>query len=303
MCVDCGCSDQAKATMTNINTGSVVDLATGLATPAQGDHRHGPNDHHEHGHHHHDHGHSHDAHDHSHDGHDHGHQHDHLHGDHNHGNIVSLQQSILAKNDSLAERNRAWLAGREVLMLNLVSSPGSGKTSLLERTIRDLGSEIGITVIEGDQATLNDGARIAAAGAPSVQVNTGTGCHLEADMIEKALQELKPRPGTVVFVENVGNLVCPSLFDLGERAKVAILSVTEGEDKPLKYPHMFKAAELVIVNKTDLLPHLDLYIDELVASARAVNPTVEVIQLSAKTGEGLTQWYDWLRRHLAEAQE
>lgn len=282
MCVDCGCSDQAKATMTNINTGSVVDLATGLATPAQGDHRHGPNDHHEHGHHHHDHGHSHDAHDHSHDGHDHGHQHDHLHGDHNHGNIVSLQQSILAKNDSLAERNRAWLAGREVLMLNLVSSPGSGKTSLLERTIRDLGSEIGITVIEGDQATLNDGARIAAAGAPSVQVNTGTGCHLEADMIEKALQELKPRPGTVVFVENVGNLVCPSLFDLGERAKVAILSVTEGEDKPLKYPHMFKAAELVIVNKTDLLPHLDLDIDELVASARAVNPTVEVIQLSAK---------------------
>lgn len=303
MCVDCGCSDQAKATMTNINTGSVVDLATGLATPAQGDHRHGPNDHHEHGHHHHDHGHSHDAHDHSHDGHDHGHQHDHLHGDHNHGNIVSLQQSILAKNDSLAERNRAWLAGREVLMLNLVSSPGSGKTSLLERTIRDLGSEIGITVIEGDQATLNDGARIAAAGAPSVQVNTGTGCHLEADMIEKALQELKPRPGTVVFVENVGNLVCPSLFDLGERAKVAILSVTEGEDKPLKYPHMFKAAELVIVNKTDLLPHLDLDIDELVASARAVNPTVEVIQLSAKTGEGLTQWYDWLRQHLAEAQE
>lgn len=303
MCVDCGCSDQAKATMTNINTGSVVDLATGLATPAQGDHRHGPNDHHEHGHHHHDHGHSHDAHDHSHDGHDHGHQHDHLHGDHNHGNIVSLQQSILAKNDSLAERNRAWLAGREVLMLNLVSSPGSGKTSLLERTIRDLGSEIGITVIEGDQATLNDGARIAAAGAPSIQVNTGTGCHLEADMIDQALRELKPRPGTVVFVENVGNLVCPSLFDLGERAKVAILSVTEGEDKPLKYPHMFKAAELVIVNKIDLLPHLDLDIDELVASARAVNPNVVIIQLSAKTGEGLAEWYDWLRQHLAEAQE
>ncbi|MFA5988808.1 MAG: hydrogenase nickel incorporation protein HypB [Sphingomonas sp.] len=289
--------------MTNINTGSVVDLATGLATPAQGDHRHGPNDHHEHGHHHHDHGHSHDAHDHSHDGHDHGHQHDHLHGDHNHGNIVSLQQSILAKNDSLAERNRAWLAGREVLMLNLVSSPGSGKTSLLERTIRDLGSEIGITVIEGDQATLNDGARIAAAGAPSIQVNTGTGCHLEADMIDQALRELKPRPGTVVFVENVGNLVCPSLFDLGERAKVAILSVTEGEDKPLKYPHMFKAAELVIVNKIDLLPHLDLDIDELVASARAVNPNVVIIQLSAKTGEGLAEWYDWLRQHLAEAQE
>lgn len=188
-------------------------------------------------------------------------------------------------------------------MFNLVSSPGSGKTSLLERTIRDLGSEIGITVIEGDQATLNDGARIAAAGAPSIQVNTGTGCHLEADMIDQALRELKPRPGTVVFVENVGNLVCPSLFDLGERAKVAILSVTEGEDKPLKYPHMFKAAELVIVNKIDLLPHLDLDIDELVASARAVNPNVVIIQLSAKTGEGLAEWYDWLRQHLAEAQE
>jgi len=300
MCVDCGCSDQAKATMTNINTGSVVDLATGLATLAQGDHRHGPNDHHEHGH---EHGHHHHDHGHSHDAHDHGHQHDHPHGDHNHGNIVSLQQSILAKNDSLAERNRAWLAGREVLMFNLVSSPGSGKTSLLERTIRDLGSEIGITVIEGDQATLNDGARIAAAGAPSIQVNTGTGCHLEADMIDQALRELKPRPGTVVFVENVGNLVCPSLFDLGERAKVAILSVTEGEDKPLKYPHMFKAAELVIVNKIDLLPHLDLDIDELVASARAVNPNVVIIQLSAKTGEGLAEWYDWLRQHLAEAQE
>ena len=179
-------------------------------------------------------------------------------------------------------------------MLNLVSSPGSGKTSLLERTIRDLHGRMAISVIEGDQATVNDGARIDAAGAPAIQVNTGTGCHLEADMIEQALGVLKPRPGSIVFVENVGNLVCPSLFDLGEKAKVAILSVTEGEDKPLKYPHMFRAAKLVLLNKIDLLPHLDFDVERVVAAARDVNPDVDVIKISARTGDGLQDWYNWL---------
>jgi hydrogenase nickel incorporation protein HypB len=206
----------------------------------------------------------------------------------------------LAKNDALAARNRAWLAGREVLMLNLVSSPGSGKTSLLERTIRDLKSEVPMTVIEGDQATDHDAERIAASGAQAIQVNTGTGCHLEADMIERALGELKPRPGSVVMVENVGNLVCPALFDLGEYAKVAILSVTEGEDKPLKYPHMFRAARLLLLNKTDLLPHLDFDVAKAIAFARQVNPNVEIIQTSAKTGEGMGEWYDWLRARAGE---
>ena len=185
-------------------------------------------------------------------------------------------------------------------MLNLVSSPGSGKTSLLERTIRDLKGRMPISVIEGDQATANDGERIAAAGAQAIQVNTGTGCHLEADMIQRGLDELKPASGSVVMVENVGNLVCPALFDLGEYAKVAILSVTEGEDKPIKYPHMFRAARLLLLNKTDLLPHLDFEMDKAIAYARDVNPTIEVIEVSAKTGAGMSDWYGWLESHLSE---
>jgi hydrogenase nickel incorporation protein HypB len=187
-------------------------------------------------------------------------------------------------------------------MLNLVSSPGSGKTSLLERTIRDLKDKLPISVIEGDQATANDGQRVAAAGAQAIQVNTGTGCHLEADMIQRGLEELKPKPGSVVMIENVGNLVCPALFDLGEKAKVAILSVTEGEDKPLKYPHMFRAASLLLFNKTDLLPHLDFDIGKAITYARQVNPTAEVIQVSAKTGAGMDAWYAWLSRQLAQVQ-
>lgn len=183
-------------------------------------------------------------------------------------------------------------------MLNLVSSPGSGKTSLLERTIRDLKGRLPITVIEGDQATANDGERIAAAGAQAIQVNTGTGCHLEADMIERALSELKPKPGSIVMIENVGNLVCPALFDLGEKAKVAIFSVTEGEDKPIKYPHMFRAASLLLLNKIDLLPHLDFDVVKAMTYARQVNSAVEIIQVSAKTGAGMDEWYGWLDRQL-----
>jgi hydrogenase nickel incorporation protein HypB len=190
-----------------------------------------------------------------------------------------------------------------VLALNLVSSPGSGKTTLLERTIRDLKGDLPMFVVEGDQETANDATRIRAAGAPVVQVNTGTGCHLEADMVARGLAELKPPPGAVVMIENVGNLVCPALFDLGERAKVVILSVTEGEDKPLKYPHMFRAAEIMILNKIDLLPHVDFDVPRAIANALQVNPKITVLRLSARTGEGLEAWYRWLRREAAAARE
>jgi hydrogenase nickel incorporation protein HypB len=212
---------------------------------------------------------------------------------------VSLETRLLAKNDALAARNRGWFSGREILALNLTSAPGSGKTTLLERTIRDLSGEADIFVIEGDQATANDGARIRAAGAPCVQVNTGTGCHLDADMIKAGLSELKPPVGSLVFVENVGNLVCPALFDLGEHAKVVILSVTEGEDKPLKYPHMFSASGAVVLNKIDLLPHVDFDLEQAIANARTVNPDISVFLLSARSGEGLDAWYDWIRAESA----
>jgi len=201
----------------------------------------------------------------------------------------------------LAARNRAWFQGREILSLNLVSSPGSGKTSLLERTITDLKDAHAIYVIEGDQQTANDAQRIKDSGAPSVQINTGTGCHLEADMIMAGLRELKPQTGSIVMIENVGNLVCPALFDLGEAAKVAILSVTEGEDKPIKYPHMFQASSLMILNKTDLLPHLDFDVDRCIAYARQVNPKIEVLQVSARSGEGMESWYSWLKDQAKQA--
>ncbi len=175
-----------------------------------------------------------------------------------------------------------------------MSAPGAGKTTLLERTIRDLGSRERLFVIEGDQATANDGERIRAAGAPVVQVNTDTGCHLDADMIARGLNELSPPKGSLVIIENVGNLVCPALFDLGETAKVAILSVTEGDDKPAKYPHMFRAADLVLINKVDLLPHVDFRVGTAVKHALEVNPRAEVMTISARTGEGVADWYAWL---------
>ena len=215
--------------------------------------------------------------------------------------MVELETRILAKNDALAAKNRAWFAGREILALNLVSSPGAGKTTLLERTIRDLKDELKLYVVEGDQATANDGERIRAAGAAAVQVNTGAGCHLEADMVARGLAELKPPSGSVVMIENVGNLVCPAMFDLGERAKVVILSVTEGEDKPLKYPHMFRAAEIMILNKTDLLPHVDFSVPQAIANAREVNPGIMVLQVSARSGEGMAEWYGWLRHEIGKA--
>jgi hydrogenase nickel incorporation protein HypB len=239
-------------------------------------------------------------------------RHSHSHGDHDHTHehqnhaadaVAELEARILAKNDALAAMNRAWFAGREIFALNLVSSPGAGKTTLLERTIRDLKVELKLYVIEGDQATVNDGERIRAAGAPAVQVNTGTGCHLDANMVARGLAELKPVPGSVVMIENVGNLVCPAMFDLGERAKVVVFSVTEGEDKPLKYPDMFRAAEIMILNKTDLLPHVGFDVPRAIANAREVNPEIFILQVSARSGEGLADWYDWVRQQMSKTRE
>jgi hydrogenase nickel incorporation protein HypB len=217
---------------------------------------------------------------------------------------VSVEVGVLAKNDRQAAANRARLAERGVLALNLLSSPGAGKTTLLERTIKDLGAELKLAVIEGDQATDNDAQRIRAAGCRAVQINTGTGCHLDADMVARGLDELEPAQGSTVLIENVGNLVCPALFDLGEQAKVVVASVTDGEDKPLKYPHMFRAASVIVLNKVDLLPHVDFDVARFVECARRVNATAPILQLSATRGSGtagLASWYDWLRAQAVRA--
>lgn len=212
---------------------------------------------------------------------------------------IRLETQILGKNQLVAERNRGWLSGRQILALNLVSSPGAGKTALLERTLNDLKAEMKISVVEGDQATSNDAERIRATGVRAVQINTGTGCHLEADMLERALRALNPELASLLLIENVGNLVCPALFDLGERAKVVIFSVTEGEDKPLKYPHMFGAAEVLILSKIDLLPHVRFDAERAIANALTVNPRLVVFRVSTYTGEGMRDWYDWLKGELA----
>lgn len=230
-------------------------------------------------------------HDHHHDD----HHADHIHADHDHDRThsIQLEQAILAKNDHLAEHNREWLEQRGLAAINLMSSPGSGKTTLLERTIKESG--LTLNVIEGDQETMVDAERIRAAGARSVQVNTGAGCHLDAAMIHRALDQLQPQRGVVV-IENVGNLVCPALFDLGEARRVVIISVTEGDDKVRKYPHMFSAADLIVINKTDLLPYVDFDVDRLMIDARALHPGVEVLMLSARTGQNVDGWYAWLAK-------
>jgi hydrogenase nickel incorporation protein HypB len=300
MCANCGCQD-GKTTM--------LDLQTGETTTIAANHQHSSAAHHSHDH------------DHDHTGpHDHAHHSHHQHHDsrgyaadhHDHSqpsdrstsvDIIDVESRILAKNDQLAAKNRAWFAGREILALNLVSSPGAGKTTLLERTIRDLAGELPLYVIEGDQATANDGERIRKAGASVVQVNTGTGCHLDAAMVTRALSALKPEPRTVVLIENVGNLVCPALFDLGERAKAVMFPVTDGEDKPLKYPHIFRAAGIVILSKIDLLPNLDFALSEAIGNVTKINPDAAILQVSARSGQGMTEWYDWLRNQFAAAQQ
>ena len=223
------------------------------------------------------------------------HQHEHDHS-HHHGEAsrtVSLEQDILAENNANAARNRERLAAEGIVALNLVSSPGAGKTSLLVETLKALTAPV--AVIEGDQQTSNDADRIRATGAPAVQINTGKGCHLDAHMVGHALDSLALEQGGMLFIENVSNLVCPAEFDLGEAAKVVILSVTEGDDKPLKYPNMFAASRLMLLNKMDLLPHVDFDVDRCVEYARRVNPDLEVLKVSARSGEGMRAWLDWLR--------
>lgn len=243
----------------------------------------------------HDHSHSHDhPHDHSHD---HDHDHPHTHEDHTlpRERLLSIEQDVLGRNDLLAERNRGYFDAKNIFALNLVSSPGSGKTSILERTIGELKNTHRLYVIEGDQQTSNDAERIEKAGAPAIQVNTGNGCHLDAEMIQMAYKELTPSDHSILFIENVGNLVCPALFDLGESRRVVIVSVTEGEDKPLKYPNMFLTSQLCLVNKTDLLPYLDFSVVRFKTNALRVNPHLRFIELSAKTGEGFEEWTRWLQ--------
>lgn len=281
MCVTCGCSDDSQVTLTNVQTG--VKTAV--------------NEHHHthtlpdgtmvtHSHHHHDH---------------------HYHAITNtpqihaqiHGTTISLEENILRKNDLIAAENRGWFKGRNILALNLVSSPGSGKTTLLTRTIKDLKDRMVISVIEGDQETANDAQKIKETGCQVIQINTGKGCHLEASMVEKGYTELNPPANSILMIENVGNLVCPALFDLGEFAKVAILSVTEGEDKPIKYPHMFRESDVMILTKTDLLPYLQFDVNRCLDYAKQVNPNIFIVQVSSMTGDGLSSWYDWLGNTLS----
>ncbi|MBW4641722.1 MAG: hydrogenase nickel incorporation protein HypB [Goleter apudmare HA4340-LM2] len=271
MCVICGCSDEGESKVTNLQTDVV--------------------EHHEHDHHTHTlpdgtvitHAHTHDHHN----------EASQIHAK-IHNTTISLEQDILTKNNLLAAQNRGWFQGREILALNLMSSPGAGKTTLLTRTINDLKHNLSISVIEGDQETTNDAQKIKETGCKVVQINTGTGCHLDASMIERGLQQLKPPFNSVVMIENVGNLVCPALFDLGEQVKVVILSVTEGEDKPVKYPHMFRASEIMILTKIDLLPYVQFDVQKCIEYAQQVNPHMKVFQVSATTGAGLDNWYKWL---------
>jgi hydrogenase nickel incorporation protein HypB len=249
--------------------------------------------------HHHDHDHDHDHHhDHDHP-HSHGHHHDHDHPhDHSHDSsqqrLIRVEEDILGKNNLLASRNSGYFEAKKVLALNLMSSPGSGKTTLLEKTIRALKGKRPVAVIEGDQQTMNDADRIHKTGAPVVQVNTGNGCHLDAGMIRLALDQLELQEESILFIENVGNLVCPSLFELGEKNRIVIISVTEGDDKPLKYPTMFEHAHTCIINKTDLLPYVDFDMELVKKHALSVNPHLHIMELSARTGEGMEAWIAWL---------
>ncbi len=280
MCTTCGCGETGTHLHTHVDENGNITL-----------HVHGPHDHeheHDHGHHHHDHR---------------GHE----HPEHSHapgvpaGRAISIEEDILGRNNARAALNRAFLKGRKVLALNLVSSPGSGKTELLTATLVRMKEALPDTeplVIEGDQETPNDANRIRATGARALQINTGKGCHLDAEMVGAAIEALDPAMGSVLFIENVGNLVCPADFDLGEKHKVVILSVTEGEDKPLKYPDMFRAADLMILNKADLLPYVRFNVETARENALRVNPKLEILTLSASTGEGLEGWLEWLRREL-----
>ncbi|MGB5190978.1 hydrogenase nickel incorporation protein HypB [Robiginitalea sp.] len=311
MCGTCGCGSEE---------GGVRILMPGLQQEGlTHSHEHHHHDHtHEHGHSHdHDHTHNHDhshnhghSHDHSHDhqhSHDHGHSHTHDHA-HSHEaggitlapnkKILEVEQDVLHHNQVMAARNRGYFEALNILSLNLVSSPGSGKTSLLERTLTDLKNTLDFYVIEGDQQTVNDANRIAALQVPVIQINTGKGCHLESDMVFEAVKQLQMKADAVLMIENVGNLVCPSMFDLGEKKRVVIISTTEGEDKPLKYPDMFHSSDICIINKTDLLPYVNFDVGKVKDYALQVNPNLKFFEVSATTGEGMEAWYDWLKTQI-----
>lgn len=230
---------------------------------------------------------------HSHENHS-AHEHHHAHPEA--GKKINLEQDVLYQNNLLAQRNRGYFEAKNILALNLVSSPGSGKTTLLEKTLVDTKGILSSYVIEGDQQTSNDADRIHATGTPVVQINTGKGCHLDAHMVLHALQHMKPKDESIMFIENVGNLVCPAMFDLGEGVRVVIASVTEGDDKPLKYPDMFHSSQLCIINKIDLLPYVPFNVEQFKENAQKVNPKIEFIELSAYKGEGLNEWYNWLKQ-------
>ena len=236
-----------------------------------------------------------EEHHHTHEHGDHHHDHGDLHHHHEHNKELVLEQDILHKNNMLAERNRGFFEARNIRSINLVSSPGSGKTTLLEKTITDLKGELPFYIIEGDQQTLNDAKRIEATGAPVIQVNTGSGCHLDASMVNRAMKELNVQEGALLVIENVGNLVCPSMFDLGEKHRVVVISVTEGDDKPIKYPDMFRTSDICIINKTDLLPYVDFDVEKAKDYALRVNHHLKFFELSARNGNGMDAWYDWLK--------
>lgn len=225
----------------------------------------------------------------------HSHQHDHDHSHSHSKTIVEVEKDVLYENNMLAQRNRGYFEAKNILALNLVSSPGSGKTSLLERTLTDLKDQFTCYVIEGDQQTSRDADRIHATGTKVAQINTGKGCHLDAHMVLHAVQGMKPTENSILFIENVGNLVCPAMFDLGEKERVVIISVTEGDDKPIKYPDMFHTSTLCIINKTDLLPYVPFSMDKCREYARQVNPNLQFIEISCTNGEGLPAWYQWLK--------
>ncbi|MBS4013530.1 MAG: hydrogenase nickel incorporation protein HypB [Bacteroidetes bacterium] len=271
MCTTCGCDHP--------------DNSTRFTIPGQEQnhaHKHGQSDNKDHEHEH---------------THNHAHPHDHEHT-HSHSKVVTLEQDVLAHNNLLAERNRGYFEAKNILALNMVSSPGSGKTTILEKTITDLKNEVSFFVVEGDQQTLNDANRINATGAPVIQINTGSGCHLDSDMINKAVKKLEVKDNSVLIIENVGNLVCPAMFDLGEAFRVVVISVTEGEDKPLKYPAMFNSSNICLINKIDLLPYVDFSVEKAKEYALQVNHHLQFFEISSKTGEGMKEWYEWLKTRI-----
>ncbi len=300
MCGTCGCG-----------TGNSVSINKPgeLYHDQQESHSHSHEHHHEHTHSHDDlehshshlHNHEHDLQNHAHPHNDfvhlhhHDHSHDHSHG-HSHSHTIDVEKNILQFNDVQASRNRGYFEAKNIFTINLVSSPGSGKTTFLERTLTDLKSKIDFFVIEGDQQTLNDANRIDAVQIPVIQINTGTGCHLESDMIYDAVKKLEVKDNSVLIIENVGNLVCPAMFDLGENQRVVIISVTEGDDKPLKYPDMFAGSQICIINKIDLLPYVNFNVEKAKDYAKRANPKLLFFEVSATKGDGMDTWYEWLMK-------